>query len=122
MKYFSSKVRLVILGLTLGGMIAAGFSVFSAPGTLLGDTIASLPVFTSTSSPFNAITTRTHGTNIYAPYSKATTSDFAVTHLTNCDTIDTDSNGNLKCGSDATGGGGSGGAGFGQSWEFPSGI
>jgi hypothetical protein len=37
---------------------------------------------------------------------RATSSGFAITSLTSCDTIDTDSSGNLKCGTDASGGGG----------------
>ncbi|AVT83659.1 hypothetical protein RPYSC3_47990 [Rhodopseudomonas palustris] len=39
---------------------------------------------------------------------RATSTGFAITSLTNCDTIDTDASGNLLCGTDASGGGGGG--------------
>lgn len=38
----------------------------------------------------------------------ATTSRLGITSITNCDTLDTDSVGNVKCGTDATGGAGTG--------------
>lgn len=44
----------------------------------------------------------------------ATTTSLAITNLQNCDTIDTDGNGILKCGTDATGGS--------ASWPFTSGT
>jgi len=50
----------------------------------------------------------------------ATTTGLAATSLLNCDTIDTDSSGNFRCGSDASGGGG--GASFGQAWEISGGV
>ena len=40
----------------------------------------------------------------------STTADFRVPSLTSCNTIDTDSNGVLLCGTDATGGGGGSGS------------
>ena len=43
-----------------------------------------------------------------------------ITGLTSCNTVDTDSAGNLKCGSDETGGGG--GNAFGQAWEISGGL
>jgi hypothetical protein len=41
---------------------------------------------------------------------RATSTGFAVTGLTNCDTIDTDGSGNLKCGTDSSGSGGGAGS------------
>ena len=45
---------------------------------------------------------------------KATTSSFAISGLVNCNTIDTDANGTLICGTDETGAGG----GTGAAWEI----
>src|SRR3990167_3685571 len=46
---------------------------------------------------------RSSSTPLYIPYSQSTTSALAVVELGSCDTIDTDANGNLFCGSDSGG-------------------
>src|SRR3990167_1335828 len=46
---------------------------------------------------------RSSSTPLYIPYSQSTTSALAVVELVSCDTIDTDANGNLFCGSDSGG-------------------
>lgn len=107
---FVSLALVVLIGaVVLAG--TAGVAIFnnaaSAPTAgeqgPLGDTVNTLPQFTSTSSPASAITQRNYG--------KA----FRLTGLENCDTIDTTSNGTFQCGTDATGGGGGGSGSVGTS-------
>ncbi len=71
----------------------------------------STAAFVSASSSRFASTTLTASTTL----ANATTSTFAITSLLNCDTLDTDANGTVRCGTDASGGGG---ASFGQGWEL----
>lgn len=105
---------------TLGGiaifLIVSVATFFVAPEkeqpkqeALVGEgtgTITQLQLLKSTTSPFSAITTQTPGKDLYFLGSRATVTAFAILALPNCDTIDTDSSGNLKCGNDATGAGG----------------
>lgn len=73
--------------------------------TTLGDSnINPLNTWTSSTSPVSAITQRQYGR------------DVRITGLESCDTIDTDSNGVLVCGSDASGGGSGGGLGTTTPW------
>jgi len=71
----------------LAGLIFAFTPTFGGPG------ISQLDQWTSTSSPSSAITQQTYGKAV------------RITGLANCDTIDTDANGKLQCGTDASGGG-----------------
>lgn len=84
-----------------------GFSIYVPDQLGAGDgTIGTLDQFKGTTTPQNAITTRVHGRDLYFPFSEATSSALAVTGLISCDTIDTDLNGNFRCGTDSSGAGG----------------
>ena len=81
------KIYLIILFLT-SVLIGVGIYFNYTPQvTNIGEAIPQLQVWTATSSPYSAITTRTSGQNIYIPYSSATTSLIAATTV--CLTGDT---------------------------------
>lgn len=83
MQRWTSKKTLIntalILGILATGLAFFGGSSLSVGGTL--GTINRLPQFTSTSSPYSALTPRTHGKDLYMPYSWATTSGSVATTL-----------------------------------------
>lgn len=102
-------VTLKTIALILVGAVA---SFFGANTLNLGNgsgTINQLDQWKATSTPFSAITTNTHGKDVYIPFSDATTSSLALKGILNCNggsTLDTDSNGNIVCGTDDNSGGG----------------
>ena len=85
---------------------------FLVQGTLLVNSSTALQALTFTNATGTSVTT----TNLFSTGltftnlrgTNATTGAFAITSLLNCDTLDTDVNGNLLCGSDASGGSSSG--------------
>ena len=97
-------VPLILYGLAalfvLAGPIAFFTQKAEAPSVeeapRAGDTVGSLQLWVSTTTPSAAYTQRTKDKAI------------RITGLNSCDTIDTDSNGYLSCGIDSSGAGGSG--------------
>jgi len=77
----------------------------------LGGITLSSSVITDTSASLTKLSVSSIATTTFSSGISAT--NLALSDLTNCDTIDTDSNGFLVCGTD-------GGAVFGQSWEINS--
>jgi len=94
-----------VISSSTGG--TATSTLFSVSNT---GAIAASGAITSTANQKNvfpyASSTALTAENLFA--TNATTTALTVSNLISCDTIDTDASGNLKCGSDASGGGGGG--------------
>ena len=114
MKIKTLKIFILALFLFTASITHAGwfdwlFSNTSNVGGGMG-TLEQLDQWRATSTPVAGITTNVAGKTIYAPYSDAYFNNLnattaTITTLTNCDTIDTDANGLLSCGTDGGGGG-----------------
>ena len=77
-------------------------------------TIRTLDQTAPTSTPYEAVTTRTYGKNVYLPGSHASTTDLTVLSLTASRCVETDADGKLVSASAVCGSGSGGG---GAAWE-----
>src|SRR3990167_4443074 len=94
-----------VLNVSQGGTKSSSFSINSV---LVSGTTTTGALTASSSPSFGyLIATSTTATSTIAGGLKITGGGLTSSTLTGCDTIDTDSSGNLTCGSDATGAGGS---------------
>ena len=119
----SAKALQERMRITVNGWLGLGTSTPYAKLTVWGGTENTLLEVTNSAS----------STIFKAGLGGATTTGFAATSIPNCDTIDTDSSGNFKCGTDASGGGAgvpdvilTGGylraSSTGLAWLFPNGF